>query len=108
MPHYMIQEAYTAETMATLLKKPQNRLDAIRPFIEKMGGKVESAWLSFGEYDAVVICSLPDNVTAAAGAWAVGASGAIRATKTTPLLTGEEGIELMKKAAQAGYRPPAK
>jgi len=102
----MVQVAYTTEAMATLVKNPQNRLESIRPVIEKLGGKVESAWLSFGEYDALVICSLPDNVTAAAFAWAVGAGGAVRASKTTPLLSGNEGIELMKKAAQAGYRPP--
>ena len=31
----------------------------------------------------------------------------IKAIKTTPLLTTEEGMEAMRKAGAAGYRPPS-
>ena len=37
---------------------------------------------------------------------AAAAGGALRALKTTPLLTTEEGLEVMKKAGGVGYRPP--
>jgi hypothetical protein len=37
---------------------------------------------------------------------AASAGGAVKATKTTPLMTMEEGIEAMRKAGTAGYRPP--
>jgi hypothetical protein len=30
----------------------------------------------------------------------------VKAFKTTALLTMEEGLEAMRKASQAGYRPP--
>jgi hypothetical protein len=30
----------------------------------------------------------------------------VKAIKTTPLMTMEEGMEAMRKAAAAGYRPP--
>jgi hypothetical protein len=36
---------------------------------------------------------------------AVAAGGACKSVKTTPLLSMEEGIEAMKKAATSGYRP---
>jgi uncharacterized protein with GYD domain len=62
--------------------------------------------LSFGEDDVVAICELPDNVSAAAFSLAVSAGGALKTSKTTPLMTFEEGIEAMKKAPKAGYRPP--
>lgn len=106
MSYYLLQGTYTAEALANLVKTPQQRLAAIRAVAEKLGGTVEHAWLSFGEYDVVTILNMPDNVSAAAFAFAVGAGGALKAIKTTPLLTGEEGIEVMKKAAKAGYRPP--
>ena len=107
MPHYLLQAAYTADAWAAMVKKPQNRLDAVRPIIEKLGGKVEGGWLAFGEYDAVLICQMPNNVSASAFSMAASAGGAVKAVKTTPLMTMEEAIEAMKKAAGAGYRAPS-
>jgi hypothetical protein len=49
---------------------------------------------------------MPDNVSAAAFSVAASAGGAIKAIKTTPLLSLEDGVEAMKKAATAGYKPP--
>ena len=42
MPLYLLQVAYTSEGWASLLKSPQNRLDAVRPTVEKLGGKIET------------------------------------------------------------------
>jgi uncharacterized protein with GYD domain len=107
MAYYLVQVAYTPEACANLVKNPQNRTEAVRPVVEKLGGKMEGAWLAFGEYDVVLIARMPDNVSAAAFAMAASAGGALKACKTTPLLTVEEGVEAMRKAAGAGYRPPS-
>jgi uncharacterized protein with GYD domain len=107
MPYYLVQAAYTPEACAAMVKNPQNRLDAVRPVIEKLGGKLEGGWLAFGEYDIIAICQMPNNASAAAFAMAAAAGGAVKAFKTTPLMTVEEGVEAMKKAAGGGYRPPA-
>ena len=48
---------------------------------------------------------MPDNVSAAALSLAIGAGGACRSVKTTPLMSIAEGIEAMKKAATCGYKP---
>ena len=81
-------------------------MDAVRPAIEKLGGKIDSGWFAFGEYDLISIVQMPDNVSAAAFSLAATAGGAIKAIKTTPLLTLEEGMEAMKKATGTGYKPP--
>lgn len=107
MAYYLVQGAYTAEAWATMVKNPQNREEAVRPVVERLGGKVHRVWLAFGEYDVVGIFEMPDNVSAAAFAMAASAGGALKAIKTTPLMTFEEGIEAMRKAAGAGLRPPA-
>lgn len=104
MPQYLVQVAYSPEGWGAVVKKPQNRIEAVRPAIEKLGGKIESAWFAFGEYDIVVIFQMPSNVEAAAIAMAFAAGGACKAVKTTPLLSVEEAVEAMKKAATAGYR----
>jgi uncharacterized protein with GYD domain len=106
MPHYLMQVSYTPEAWATLSKNPQNRLEAVRPAVEDLGGKIETGYLSFGEYDLVVIGEFPSNTEAAAFAIVASAGGAVRAFKTTPLLTANEGVEAMARSSGSGYEPP--
>lgn len=107
MAHYMIQAAYTPDAWAGLVKNPQDRAEAIRPAVEALGGKLVSFYMCFGDYDALGIAEMPDNVSAAAFSIAVSAGGAVKAAKTTPLMTVQEGMEAMRKAGQAAYRPPS-
>jgi uncharacterized protein with GYD domain len=105
MPHYLQQVAYSREGWEALVKNPQNRIEAVRPAVEKLGGKIESAWFSFGDYDIVVITEMPDNVSAAAIAMAFAAGGACKSVQTTPLISTEEALQAVRKAAECGYRP---
>ena len=104
MPHYLQQVAYSIEGWKALVKKPQNRIEAVRPAIEKLGGKIESAWFTFGDYNIVLIIQMPSNVDAGAISIAFAAGGACKAVKNTPLLTVGESVEAMKKAAESEYR----
>lgn len=106
MAHYLIQGGYTPESWATLSKNPQDRAALIRPMIEGMGGKLESFYMCFGEFDYVAIGEFPGNVDAAAFAISVAASGAMRTYRTTPLFDSAEGVEAMKRSGQTGYNPP--
>ena len=106
MPFYLVQASYSTQATGAMIKSPQDRAAAVRPVIERMGGKLHGLWLSFGEYDAIVIAEMPDNVSAAAVAMAVGSSGGVSAYRTTPLLTTAEAMEAMKKAGGVGYQPP--
>lgn len=104
MPSYLFQVAYTPEAWANLIASPQDRVQVIRPVIEKLGGKINQVWFAFGEYDVVAIIEMPTNVEAAAFSLAASAGGAIKAIKTTPLMAMAEAIEAMKKASQSGYK----
>jgi uncharacterized protein with GYD domain len=106
MAFYLIQASYGTPATAAMIKNPQDRAAAVRPMIERMGGKLHGLWLAFGEYDVVAISEVPDNVSAAALSMAIGASGAMSAYRTTPLLTPAEATEAMKKAGSAGYQAP--
>jgi uncharacterized protein with GYD domain len=66
MPNYLLQVAYSREGWEALVKHPQNRIEAVTPAIEKLGGKVKHAWFSFGDHDVVLVTEMPDNVSAAA------------------------------------------
>ena len=105
MPGYLVQVSYTPEATAALLKKPQDRIPVVKKAAEKLGGSIKGAWLTFGDYDTMVIVDLPDNTSAAAFAMAIGAGGSCKAVKTTALLSVEEGVAAMKKASGTGYKP---
>jgi uncharacterized protein with GYD domain len=107
MPYFLTQASYTPESWRTLIDKPHDRLEALRPAIEKLGGRIVNAFYAFGEYDVVVITEMPDEASAAALAIAAAAGGSLRTTKTTQLVTAAEGIEIMKKAATCGYKTVA-
>lgn len=105
MPRYMYEVAYTPEAWAALVKKPQDRIEAIRPAVRKLGGKIESAYFAFGDYDIVAIANMPDNVSAAAFSLAVSAGGSVKSIRTTPLMTIREGMRAMRQAKRSGYTP---
>jgi uncharacterized protein with GYD domain len=105
MPSYLLQVSYTAEALAAMIKKPQNRGEAVRKSIEKLGGSIQGFWLSFGDHDVVAIIEMPDNVSAAAFALAAAGGGACKSVKTTPLLSAEDGMVAMKQAGNSGYKP---
>jgi uncharacterized protein with GYD domain len=106
MAYFLLQGAYASDAWKSLVANPQNRVEVVRPVIERLGGSVEGAWFTFGEYDVVLIMQLPDNVSAAAFAFALASGGAFKSHKTTPLMTMEEAIEAMRKAGGAGYKGP--
>jgi len=110
MPLYMYQAAYTPESWAAQIKNPQNRVEAVgQKVCQAVGGKYVGGWLCFGDYDLIIIADVPNNESMAAIALAVGAGGAIKASKTTVLMTGTEGVDALQKAAAVAkaYSPAA-
>jgi uncharacterized protein with GYD domain len=105
MPFFLHQVSYTPEALTRLLANPQDRFDAVRAPIEKLGGRVLNSYFAFGQYDAVLITEMPDNVSAAAIALAFTAGGSLRTCQTTALMSNAEGLEAMRKAATCGYKP---
>jgi len=106
LPHFLLQASYNAAAWAALAKEPEDRTEAIKPVIERLGGRVISGYLSFGDFDIVAIVELPGSVQAAAYAIASSGGGALRVHKTTPLLTPEEAKQAMRLAAQTEYHAP--
>lgn len=106
MAFYLLQVAYTPESLASQVRNPQNVVDRTARLIESLGGKHVCTYYSFGDFDLVQIIEMPDNASAAALAIVAAAGGALRASKTTVLMTAAEGLAALKKAATATYEPP--
>jgi uncharacterized protein with GYD domain len=105
MADYLLQISYSTAAWAAMIKHPENRVEAVRKAVEKLGGRIGGFWMSFGDQDLVGMLEMPDNVSAAAFAIAIAAGGACKTVKTTPLLRIDEGMAAMKKAGTCGYKP---
>lgn len=106
MAYYLVQLAYTPEAWEALVRRPQNRLEAVQPVAQRLRGRILDKWVAFGEYDIVAIVEMPDNVSASAFSMAVSAGRAVKAIRTTPLLTMDEGVEAMRRAGGTQYKSP--
>jgi uncharacterized protein with GYD domain len=106
MSLYLMRFNYTPEAWSRLVKKPEDRRDAARAVIEKLGGKLQGFWYGLGESDGYVLIEAPDNVAAAAFSVGISAGGSLRAAETTALFTIEETIEILKLARDLPYTAP--
>jgi uncharacterized protein with GYD domain len=103
MAKYLIQGNYTAEGIKGVLKEGgTGRKEAVSAALKGLGGRIESMYYAFGDTDVYLIVEAPDNVTAAALAMGVAATGTV-GIKTTVLLTIEEVDQATKKTLS--YRP---
>jgi uncharacterized protein with GYD domain len=106
MAKFLFEAKYTSEGAKGIIKEGGSaRRDAIEKAVAALGGRLESFYFAFGGVDAYVIVDLPDNVTAAAMALAVGQSG-LASTRTVVLLTVEETDAATKKSVT--YRGPGR
>ncbi|MFF6948578.1 GYD domain-containing protein [Streptomyces iakyrus] len=104
MPKFLIQASYTPDGTKGLLREgASGRRAAVEQVVAGLGGRVESMYFAFGADDLVMIVELPDNVSMAAAALTVKASGALQ-TRATPLLTLDEIDEAARR--QVSFRAP--
>ncbi|MEE8396038.1 MAG: GYD domain-containing protein [bacterium] len=109
MAHYMIQLSYRPEQVKAMMENPQDRSEAARKVAEGLGGRLESFFFAFGDYDVVIIGEFPDNEAAMACAILVIGVGTASSFKTTVLMTSDQAVAAMKKAGTlvGSYQPPA-
>jgi len=106
MPKFLFEANYTPEGAKGIVKEGCSaRRAAVEKTVAALGGRLEAFYFAFGAVDAYVIVDLPDNVTAAAMALAVGQSG-LASTKTVVLVTPEETDAATKKSVN--YRGPGR
>lgn len=107
MPHYMFQAKYSVDAFGAMLKEPQDRTAAGRAITEAAGGKLDTLYFCFGDYDVMAIIEAPDDQAMASAAMVLAASGAFSGGKTTKLMTGAEAKSAMEKAGSiaSSYTP---
>jgi uncharacterized protein with GYD domain len=108
MPRFITFFNYTGAAVKAMIDNPTDRSAAARELVESLGGTQEAFYWMQGEHDGFLITNLPDGVSAAALAGAVGATGAVGGLETHQIFDSDEQAAIVKKArtASAAYKPP--
>jgi hypothetical protein len=105
---YLIEETISSQAAAGAMQKPEDRFEVLKPICEAAGCKLEQFYVSGIENKSYLIIESPDLKSVCTIGTNFLASGAASAVKYIPLLTVPEAVDLFRRAASLGYRPPGR
>jgi uncharacterized protein with GYD domain len=108
MPKYAVLFSITGDSLARFIEKPGDRRGPVSKLAEAVGGKLETYYWMFGQYDGIAIFDCPDSAAAAALSLAASSSGAFRHFETHELIAADELVKILDKArtVRPSYVPP--
>ena len=98
MPVFITQGRYTRDAVKGMLIKPEDRSESVAQFFAKAGGKMIAYYMTFGEYDFLVVSEGPSLDMAAAASIVAAAGGGVTDLKTTVGMTSGEMKNVFTKA----------
>jgi uncharacterized protein with GYD domain len=110
MPLFISYVSYSNSGIKGMVDKPADRAAVIGSFVEKAGGKLQGAFMTTGQHDAVLVTEFPDGSDAVAIGMVAAASGAIAKIETVRAWKMGEFKAIAEKAAKlaSSYVPPGK
>ena len=87
MPIYITQGRYTREAIKGMVISPEDRSDAVSRMLAKVGGRLIGYYVTFGEYDFLVIAEAPGETQIAAVLLAAASGGGVTGLRTTLAMT---------------------
>jgi uncharacterized protein with GYD domain len=108
MPIFIVQGNYTRDALTGLVHSPEDRSTAVRQLTEAAGGKMIDWFVTFGEYDFLVISEFPDEVAAASSVLIAASSGAVTNLKTSLAMRGPDAKKAFERAGKLAskFRAP--
>ena len=105
MPVFITQGRFSQEAIKGMLASPEDRAESVGQLISKSGGKLLAYYMTFGEYDFMVI-SEGDFEAMAATAIVAAAGGGVKDLKTSVAMTSADMKNAFAKAGSvaAGFR----
>ena len=106
MPLFVTQGRFTTEAVRGMMASPENREQAVRDLLAQSGGKLLSYYMTFGEYDFLLVSEGPIEGMATSVIVAA-AGGAVTDLSTSLALTASEMESSFASAGAlaAGYKP---
>lgn len=103
MPIFITQGRYTREAIKGMITKPEDRAEAVSRLVSKAGGRLLNYYVTFGEYDFLLIAEAPSETQMAAVLMAAGSGGGVSGLRTTLAIS---SIEAKGAFAAAGDLAP--
>lgn len=100
MPIFVTQGRYSQQGLNGLVAKPEDRQEPVRQLFESSGGRLINYYMTFGEYDFLIIAEVPDERAMLSVLAAAGAGGGVTDVKTTLAVTTAEAKEAFAAAAR--------
>jgi uncharacterized protein with GYD domain len=100
MPIYISQGRYALNAVKGMMAKPEDRSKAVAKLMKDAGGKLLSYYLTFGEYDFIVIAEAPNESAMASVLLAAISGGGVTDVRTTVALTPAEAMKAFENASQ--------
>lgn len=108
MPKYALFFSYSKQAIEALTAQPEGRHGAVRELVESAGGRLESYYLMFGQYDGIVIFEVESSDLASAISLAVSRTGAVTHLETHELIDPDHLPAIASRAKALSYKPPGK
>jgi uncharacterized protein with GYD domain len=103
MPIFITQGHFTPDAVRGMLAKPENREDAVRELFAQAGGKLLAYYMTFGDYDFMVVSEGPYEGVATSAIIAA-ATGGVADLKTTLAMTSADMQQAFAKAGPIAAR----
>jgi uncharacterized protein with GYD domain len=108
MSTYIVQGRWTPDAIKGMLAHPEDRGEALKKLYDATGGKLISYYITFGEYDFLIVAESPDEKAVLSGLIVAAAGGAVTNLKTTVAFTTAEAKQAFEtaKGLVSAYKPP--
>jgi uncharacterized protein with GYD domain len=83
MPLFISRGNYTREAIAGMTAKPEDRTEAVSKLLAAVGGKLHGLYMTFGEYDFLLIGEAPSERDVLAALIAAAGGGGVTNLNTT-------------------------
>jgi uncharacterized protein with GYD domain len=100
MPIYISRGRFTTDAVKGMLAKPEDREEAVSKLFKSVGGRLIGWYLTFGQYDWMVIGEFPDEKAAATAILAAAAGGSLSHVETTVAMTAKEAAATFGSAGK--------
>ena len=118
MPIFISQGRYSRDAITGMIANPEDRSKAVSKLVKQVGGRLLSYYLTFGEYDFLLVAEAPDESAMASAVLAAASGGGVTDVRTTLAMTPADAMRAFetagglarsfKSAGQEAPSPPAR
>jgi uncharacterized protein with GYD domain len=107
MPLFITQGRFTQDAVKGMLAKPEDRAETVGQLLAKSGGKLLAYYMTFGEYDFLIVSEGPYEGVAISVIVAASGGGVTDLKTTLAMTSGDMKDAFAKAGAVVGSFKPA-